>query len=421
MRLHEIRSASRVADLTVTVSVALLLLPLAAIAQTPKAPVPSSPYLGGVYRHADEMLAKARKAAETNASREASLHLDHNFLRLLYTLSELSSKPIYRESADAELKRLLESAASGAEGWALEPQRPWLLWDRLFDLEADASLRLALRALEHTAAKGGPDPVATISDRHAGFHIRAWAVAGARTKDERFSKAIEALLDRLETKRASETARGPTVVGSSDENLASSLSLAIDCDGAAHLTTGPLATRLRALAALKDDAFCSLPHDIRRTGGFLESAPRPSGKPTPLWLAPSGGQTTAQVGLLCVSRYENTGRVAYRELIHAAADAYFRPFLDADLESGVGPAAFGHAISLELAAWRSTAQQRYLDRARELADRSTPMLSVSVASPGPASPQDSRGAATLALALLELHLHILYITAVRCPPNTSDR
>jgi hypothetical protein len=25
------------------------------------------------------------------------------------------------------------------------------------------------------------------------------------------------------------------------------------------------------------------------------------------------------------------------------------------------------------------------------------------------------------IALVELHLHILYITAVRCPPNTADR
>ncbi|MGI8604727.1 MAG: hypothetical protein ACR2OZ_17290 [Verrucomicrobiales bacterium] len=31
------------------------------------------------------------------------------------------------------------------------------------------------------------------------------------------------------------------------------------------------------------------------------------------------------------------------------------------------------------------------------------------------------GADTLALALVELHLNILAITAVRCPPNTIDR
>jgi hypothetical protein len=31
------------------------------------------------------------------------------------------------------------------------------------------------------------------------------------------------------------------------------------------------------------------------------------------------------------------------------------------------------------------------------------------------------GADTLALALLDLHLHVLHITAVRCPSNTIDR
>jgi hypothetical protein len=31
------------------------------------------------------------------------------------------------------------------------------------------------------------------------------------------------------------------------------------------------------------------------------------------------------------------------------------------------------------------------------------------------------GADTLALALVELHLNVLHITAVRCPPNTIDR
>jgi len=33
-------------------------------------------------------------------------------------------------------------------------------------------------------------------------------------------------------------------------------------------------------------------------------------------------QHTAQIGMMCVSRYDNAGRIAYRELITAAADAY---------------------------------------------------------------------------------------------------
>ena len=49
------------------------------------------------------------------------------------------------------------------------------------------------------------------------------------------------------------------------------------------------------------------------------------------------------------------------------------------------------------------------------------------ASPFPAAGVKSRhyetitGADTLALALIELHLQVLHITAVRCPPNTIDR
>ena len=42
----------------------------------------------------------------------------------------------------------------------------------------------------------------------------------------------------------------------------------------------------------------------------------------------------------------------------------FPPAADDD----VWPATFGHVISLQLATWRSTARQVYLDRARELGD-----------------------------------------------------
>ena len=69
---------------------------------------------------------------------------------------------------------------------------------------------------------------------------------------------------------------------------------------------------------------------------------------------------------MCVSRYENTGHVGHREMMHAAADAYLNSMPAA--EDDVWPATFGHIISLQLAAWRSTARQAYFDRARELGD-----------------------------------------------------
>jgi len=87
---------------------------------------------------------------------------------------------------------------------------------------------------------------------------------------------------------------------------------------------------------------------------------------------------------------------------------------------------FGHAISLQLAGWRHTARPAYMDRARALADAAMARFWADN-SPLPAASAKSRhyetitGADTLALALVELHLQILHITAVRCPPNTSDR
>jgi hypothetical protein len=133
--------------------------------------------------------------------------------------------------------------------------------------------------------------------------------------------------------------------------------------------------------------------------------------------------TTAQVAMMCVSRYENTGDIRYRELIHSAADAYLQSMPSANDDAW--PATFGHAIALELAAWRSTAKQKYFDRAREYGN--TALEKFFGQSPLPRASLKSdyyesrTGADTLALALLELHLDVLHITAARCPSNTIDR
>ncbi len=109
--------------------------------------------------------------------------------------------------------------------------------------------------------------------------------------------------------------------------------------------------------------------------------------------------------------------------MHAAADVYLKSLPEEGAD--VWPATLGHAISLELAAWRSTARQVYSDRARALGD-----VAVKRFFEGSVLPRASlktehyesiTGADTLALALVELHLHILHITAVRCPSNTIDR
>jgi hypothetical protein len=388
----------------------------AAGAEPPRAPVPPSPFLPVVYRYADAMLEKAGAGGPAGAPAGASFRHDQNLLRLLQTLSELSAKPLYREAADLALRSSLENAAPDAPG-PIPWDEPWLLWDRCFDLAPAASARLA----------SGRAPDGVDSPRQAGFHIRARAVAYARTRDDRFLEAIETLLDRFERRRHPATGLIPARSGGAEAWPASTLSLSIDCDGAAHRVPEPLASRLRAFAAREDDVFSALPHDIERTGGFITVVDAATGKPgdgpTPLWEARQGGTTTAQVAMLCVSRHQNTGDTRHRDLVRAAARAYLgaAPPAGADL----WPGTFGQAISLELAAWRSTADARHLDGARELGNRAlegffggSPLPRASLKSE---HHESITGADTLALALVELHLHILYITAVRCPPNTADR
>jgi hypothetical protein len=142
-----------------------------------------------------------------------------------------------------------------------------------------------------------------------------------------------------------------------------------------------------------------------------------------LWNARYGDNTTAQVGMMCVSRYDNTGRTGHRNLLLAAADAYLNS-LPADGDD-IWPGTFGQAISLQVAAWRHSAKPAYLECARRFADLAVERFWGTNALPRASFKSDHyetiTGADTLALALAELHLHVLHITAARCPPNTIDR
>jgi hypothetical protein len=451
-------------------------------AEVPKAPVPQSPYLAVVYRYADTMLEHGRdrygpkktdlflsaldraglapltnRPAPPSGVREgdragvkdgaltgANPHHDENLLRLLYTLSELSAKPKYRDAADAELKWFLQNAASpqthllpwgeqmswdvmkdeplaanGAPAQMHEFFRPWLLWDRCFELAPEASNQFALELRGHQVA----NHTSGAFERQAGFCIRTLAVAYAYTKEEETLRAIERLLERFEKELYPKSGIIDAQAGHTNEWMASTLSLAIDCDGAAHRVPEPLASRLRAVAGREDEVFCSLPHSLKTHGGFLIGRDAQKDRRTPLWTGRYAGNTTAQVGMMCVSRYDNTGKPAYRELITGAADTYLGSAPGDDTD--VWPVTLGHAISLQLAAWRHTARPVYLERARKLADLALQKFWGTNALPRASLKSEHyetiTGADTLALALIELHLNILHITAVRCPPNTIDR
>ena len=461
--------------------------------EIPKVPVPKSPFIPVIYRYADAMLEHGRdthgaqktglflsaldrktlgplthrpaapegvpEGGRVGAGERpltgANLQHDENLLRLLYMLSELSGKPKYREAADVELKWFLQDAASPTKdlfpwsahrGWDAvndrpiffindipggPPQffRPWMLWDRCFELTPEPSKQFALKLWErqNVPSQLRVDLPKHERPRQVGFYLRTWAVAHAHTKDAQFLSAIGLLLERLEKWRHPKTGLIEPDPRDPKTMIASALSLAIDCDGAAHRIPDPLASRLRAFGARQDEIFCALPQDLKKTGGFITefdiTTGAPHGRSTPLWSTRDGRNTTAQIGLMCVSRYENTGRPAYRDLIHAAADTYLKsmPANDED----VWPRTIGHVISLQLAAWRSTSKQIYFDRARTLGNFALEKFFDQGPLPRASLQSDHyetiTGADTLALALVELHLEILHITAVRYPPNTIDR
>lgn len=472
-------------------------------AEVPKAPVPPSPFLPVIYRYADAMIEHGRDnygpqktglflsaldrtklvpltnrppapagiregdrvGAKGGRLTGANPQHDENFLRLLYTLTDLSRQSKYREAADAELKWFFQNAAAtnthllpwgehmSWEVFADQPLsangdqlgtheffRPWLLWDRCFQLAPEASRNFALGLWEHQIANhetgafnrhAGYWQHATLDGmdfpRHAGFYIRTWASAYAYTRDRVFVTAIEALLKRFEQKRHPQTGLIESRQGQTDCSPALTLSMAIECEAAADQLPEPLASRLRAFAAREDEVFCGLSHPLRERSGFLTSLEKTNGKPGPgctaLWDARYGGFTTAQLALMCVARYDHTGKIGYRTLITNAANAYVKS--NPPPEVDLWPMTLGDAISVQTAAWRHTAKAEYLDRARQLASLAVEVFWKN--SPLPLASSKSEhyetitGAESLALSLVELHLQILAITAVDCPPNTLDR
>jgi hypothetical protein len=445
-------------------------------AEPTKAPVPQSPYIAVVYRYADTLLERGRDTFGPQKTglflgaldrvtlepltnrppapagvREldrcgtpggpltgANLQHDENLLRLLYLLTDLTTKPKYREAADGALRWFFENAAvdptppwGGRGFWdtmsdqpvvaAKESSlffRPWMLAERTFGLAPGPSRTWALRLRDE------PMPPTPQRPRHLGCSLRSWAAAYHSTKDAQFLKAIEAALPPT-------TGRGEGPQGAkvppSDMAFIAALSLAIDYDGSALLLPEPLASRLRALAAHEDESFESVFREVAFRKIFHDAAPTGGLAPRERrwgdWTVGAADWTTARMALLCVSRYDNRGRTIYLQVLTNAASAYLDsvPGVDED----VWPAAFGHAISLQLAAWRHTANAVYLQRARIFADLAIARLFGS--SPLPRASVRSEhyesltGADTLALALAELHFQVLHITAVRCPLNTIDR
>src|SRR5881394_73823 len=212
------------------------------------ADVPKSPYIAIVYRYADTILKNARDTygpqktglllsaldRKTFGPIEswpiASPKLDENFLRILYTLSELSNKPIYREAADAELRAFLETDGVAWNVMTDQPiqenlqsretVRPWVLWDRCFELDEKLTFKRVINA-----ANSG-------SLRTHGFALRAFAAGHRHSPNMGMLQYVEIYSGHLDKMQRSPS---PAVW----------LSLAMDCGGAAAKLPEPYARRLR--------------------------------------------------------------------------------------------------------------------------------------------------------------------------------
>lgn len=344
---------------------------------------------------------------------------DENFYRLLYALSDLTSDKKYREAADSALAFFLSHCQSEATGffawgehlgWDFQTERvlkgrdeheyyrPWVLWDRCFVPNPDATLRFARGLWEHQIAdhqtgnfnrharfdRHGPQRDKQFP-RHAGFYIATWSEAYTRTKDPLFVRACRVLLDSFEQRRQA-NGQFPDSMPRGD------LSWAIDVWDAASCMPDDLARQMREAAQKTDDAC------VRK---YAKGIPTDNQK---LWKTAYGDATTAMEAMICYERYRQTKSKALGDLVLKAADQYISTAPNAEIT--VYPGVYGEVISLLTAAYRMTGQERFLRRADLLADEALGIFWKNGALPRASSRHDHYEAITradtLALALLEL-------------------
>lgn len=407
---------------------------LSALDRTTLGPLASRPAAPTGIRRAD------RAGPPGEALVGANPHLDENLYRILYTLTEVTGDARYAKAADESLTWFFNNAQSKATGlfpwgehmfWnvltdefgtgmAGDPKkvamhefaRPWMLWDRSYELAPEPCRRFALGLWEHQIANhetGGFDRHALYFrhgpadgkdfPRHAGFYIAAWGHAYKRTKDETFLKAIEVLLARFEKKRKGAGGKESVTIGP------------LDTEAAAACVPDPVSTHLKEFAAYEDKLML---------GEGWKAGDPPL---TPTWQAGYGeGNVLSLQAMGALARYEQCGKAGYRDRVVAIADAYrgARPGENED----VWASTFGHVISTEVAAYRITKRKEYLDEARAFAQMAVDVFWGD--SPLPRASfktghyETLTGGDSLALSLLEVHA-AMHDLKTPIPSNVIDR
>ncbi len=378
----------------------------------------------------------------------ANIHHDLNLYQVFYALTKVTGDAKYAHEADRIIDWFLKHCQEPKYGffcwgehlgWDVlknEPggfiredpkgsmihefYRPWIYWDKSWQMAPDACHRFAQAVWRHQidhkdgkisfsrhamiASSGGPSRRGMDFPRHGGFYIATWAAAYRHTQDAEMLEAIDQLVAFYEAER--DPISGAIPHGSNDfaydktgrkvqyVYTQSPVGLAIELHAAAPAMPVALKQRMTALAESIDKAFLATPHKPGPNGkGFVLFCDPSTLQPAEYWqskddlakgLPPrripyTGGWRSAYTGQhphtwvtpALIARYEQTHNDGYKKLLVACADTY----LAADPEEGitspdksgrapdVEAGSIGNVIVLLNAVFKMTQNDNYLSRA----------------------------------------------------------
>lgn len=345
---------------------------------------------------------------------------DQNLYQILYALSEITGKPRYATEADRTLSWFFKNCQSPATGlfawgehlgWHFRTEtvhrsmraaqggahehhefaRPWVLWERSFDLAPEACVRFARGLWDNQIADKKTGDFSRHAGytkrrvgtgngypRHGGFYIATWAEAYERTQDRVFLQAIETLVDYYN--RNSDPTNGAIPCCLSEEYRTimwpdSNLSLAIDLWDAAEKVPVKLAEKMRERALRTDEVYLGMAHDFSPQGiGFVSGADVATLEPktegwthTDPWATRYGASTDAATAMYSYLRYQQTKNKGYKKLLVDCARRYLTSL--PDRETGLHPGTFGQLIKLLLVAQDLSGDQKFGERAEFFAQK----------------------------------------------------
>jgi len=342
---------------------------------------------------------------------------DQNLYQILYALSKVTGDPKYARAADEALRWFFNNCRSkGTDllawgehaGWDLfedravgnvhEYGRPWVLWERSFQLAPESCGKFALGVWKHQIVRDG-DRVKTFSrharldrhgpgssseyPRHGGFYIHTWAAAYKLTGKPEFLTAIDGLLSYYESRRNPQTGALPCESHRRSRSkvvwVFSNLSLAIDLENAAKLVPNKLAVKLRQSAKRTDKVFLSLPHDLALNGkGFVGGCATDTLKVNyhgkGLWAGGYGSGSEASKANQCMLRYRQIKDERYKVMILKTGKRYIgkevpRTYFNVKHKAdfSLNPGALGGIIYLMLNCYELTKENIYLKEAQRFA------------------------------------------------------